>query len=93
MPAAIAALSQSRHKVLRVVIRVGIGDGHTHALSDEQPRSEPRIAGQHHALRDIHNAGSAARLQDVWIALRTNVREVLEQVTLADKRPESWVTR
>ena len=52
-------------------------------------------------------AGSAARLQDVWIALRTNVREVLEQVTLADlvedrlppeiaelaKRPESWVTR
>jgi Rrf2 family protein len=52
--------------------------------------------------------GSAARLQDVvWIALRTNVREVLEHVTLADlvddrlpqsiatlaKLPESWVTR
>jgi Rrf2 family protein len=30
--------------------------------------------------------GSAARLQEVWIALRTNVREVLEQVTLADPR-------
>jgi DNA-binding IscR family transcriptional regulator len=47
------------------------------------------------------------RLQDVWIALRTNVREVLEQVTLADlvedrlpeeiaalaSRPDSWITR
>ena len=51
--------------------------------------------------------GSAARLRDVWIALRTNVREVLEQVTLADlvedrlpepiatlaSRPDSWLTR
>ncbi len=51
--------------------------------------------------------GSASKLQDVWIALRTNVREVLEQVTLADlvedrlpepiaalaSRPDSWVTR
>jgi Rrf2 family protein len=51
--------------------------------------------------------GSAAKLQDVWIALRTNVREVLEHVTLADlvddrlpqpiatlaKLPESWITR
>jgi Rrf2 family protein len=51
--------------------------------------------------------GSAAKLQDVWIALRTNVREVLESVTLADlvddrlpqpiatlaQLPESWVTR
>ena len=51
--------------------------------------------------------GSAAKLQDVWIALRTNVREVLEQVTLADlveerlpdpiatlaSRQDSWLTR
>jgi Rrf2 family protein len=28
--------------------------------------------------------GSAARLRDVWVALRANVRGVLEQVTLAD---------
>ena len=28
--------------------------------------------------------GSAERLRDVWIALRANVRVVLEQVTLAD---------
>ena len=56
---------------------------------------------------DTAYSGSAARLQDVWIALRTNVREVLEEVTLADlvedrlpqsiaalaSRPDSWVTR
>ena len=28
--------------------------------------------------------GSAESLQDVWIALRANIRAVLEQVTLAD---------
>jgi Rrf2 family protein len=28
--------------------------------------------------------GSAARLRDVWVALRSSVRAVLEQVTLAD---------
>ena len=51
--------------------------------------------------------GAAARLQDVWIALRSNIRGVLETVTLADvvdgrlprpiealaKNPESWLTR
>jgi Rrf2 family protein len=52
-------------------------------------------------------AGSAALLQDVWIALRTNMRAVLEHVTLADlvgerlprriaklaEQPDSWITR
>ena len=28
--------------------------------------------------------GSAAKLRDVWVALRASVRSVLEQVTLAD---------
>jgi Rrf2 family protein len=56
---------------------------------------------------DTTYAGAATRLQEVWIALRTNVREVLEQVTLADlvedrlpqpiatlaSRPDSWATR
>jgi len=56
---------------------------------------------------DTEYDGSAARLQDVWIALRTNVREVLEHVTLADlvedrlpdpiatlaSRQDSWLTR
>jgi Rrf2 family protein len=31
----------------------------------------------------LHYAGSAAPLQDVWIALRANIREVLEHVTVA----------
>jgi Rrf2 family protein len=51
--------------------------------------------------------GAAQPLQEVWIALRTNMRTVLEGVTLADlaagrlprrianlaREPESWVTR
>ena len=52
-------------------------------------------------------AGAAERLQDVWIALRTNLRAVLEGVTIAQviegdlpaeieelaRVPDSWVTR
>jgi Rrf2 family protein len=55
----------------------------------------------------LHYDGAAVPLQEVWIALRTNVRAVLEGVTLADlatahlprriatlaHNPESWVTR
>src|SRR4051794_21881267 len=33
---------------------------------------------------DVEYAGSAARLRDVWIALRVNLRSVLESVTLDD---------
>jgi Rrf2 family protein len=33
---------------------------------------------------DVEYAGSAARLRDVWIALRVNLRSVLEAVTLDD---------
>jgi Rrf2 family protein len=33
---------------------------------------------------DLEYGGSAARLRDVWVALRASVRSVLEQVTLAD---------
>ena len=33
---------------------------------------------------DVEYAGSAARLRDVWIALRANLRSVLETVTLDD---------
>ena len=32
----------------------------------------------------VEYAGSAARLQDVWIAVRANLRGVLEHVTVAD---------
>jgi Rrf2 family protein len=59
------------------------------------------------APEDIRYQGAAEPLQHVWIALRTNMREVLEKVTLADiagsrlprkvetlaSNPESWVTR
>lgn len=33
---------------------------------------------------DLHYAGSAEALRDVWVALRASIRAVLEQVTLAD---------
>ena len=52
----------------------------------------------------VEYAGPAAKLQDVWIALRANMRAVLEELTLADvasgelppeiaeitARPEAW---
>jgi Rrf2 family protein len=55
----------------------------------------------------LEYAGSAARLRDVWVALRASVRSVLEQVTLADvargelpdhvveltRGPDAWVRR
>ena len=53
---------------------------------------------------DLDYHGDSARLQDVWVALRANIRRVLESVTLADiaegklpaavqeliDRPEVW---
>jgi Rrf2 family protein len=56
---------------------------------------------------EIEYSGSAEQLQQVWIALRANLRKVLEQVTVADvasgklpkevialtKAEEAWHTR
>jgi len=56
---------------------------------------------------EIEYGGSAAQLQQVWIALRANLRKVLERVTVADvsegrlpkeivaltKEEEAWQTR
>ena len=56
---------------------------------------------------DLDYEGAAERLQTVWIALRSNLRAVLETVTLADivgnklpkdverltKAPEAWLRR
>jgi Rrf2 family protein len=39
-------------------------------------RSEP--------AEELDYTGSAAPLQDVWLALRVNIRAVLEEVSLAD---------
>ncbi len=55
----------------------------------------------------VEYVGAAATLQQVWIALRANMRAVVEQVTLADlaagqlapeilslaRDPEAWATR
>jgi Rrf2 family protein len=40
------------------------------------------VSGQH--PEELEFIGSAAPLQDVWIAVRANLREILENVTLAD---------
>jgi len=37
-----------------------------------------------HPPEDLEYEGSSAKLREVWVALRANVRNVLEQVTLAD---------
>ena len=37
-----------------------------------------------HPPEDLEYDGSAAKLRDVWVALRASVRSVLEHVTLAD---------
>jgi Rrf2 family protein len=56
---------------------------------------------------EIEYVGSAEALQNVWIALRANLRKVLEQVTVADvaagklpkevlaltRQEEAWQTR
>ncbi|MGN6373529.1 MAG: RrF2 family transcriptional regulator [Solirubrobacteraceae bacterium] len=56
---------------------------------------------------EVHYAGSAEALQQVWVALRANLRKVLEHVTVADvasgklpkqvltltREEEAWTTR
>jgi len=55
---------------------------------------------------DLEYTGSAEHLKDVWVALRANMRDVLENATLADivandlpreirqmtDQPESWIS-
>lgn len=67
----------------------------------------PLAAVRGTAPEALHYRDAAEPLQQVWIALRTNMRAVLEGVTLADlakarlprriatlaDRPESWITR
>ena len=59
------------------------------------------------APEDLHYEGAAERLRDVWVAVRANLRGVLESITLADvaskqlpwrleallSDPEVWVKR
>jgi Rrf2 family protein len=67
----------------------------------------PLAAVRGEAPESLHYRGGAEPVQLVWIALRTNMRQVLEGVTFADlagghlprrlaglaRDPESWVTR
>jgi Rrf2 family protein len=39
------------------------------------------------AADDLEYAGTAEPLRDVWVSLRASVRDVLENVSLADLRP------
>jgi Rrf2 family protein len=59
------------------------------------------------APEELHYAGSAERLRDVWVAVRAALRSVLENVTLAElaagdlpwridailNNPEAWIKR
>ena len=44
----------------------------------------PLAAVQGSRPEGLHYQGAAARLPEVWVALRANLRAVLERVTLAD---------
>jgi Rrf2 family protein len=60
-----------------------------------------------HAPEELHYAGAAERVRDVWVAVRAALRSVLENVTLADLArgelpwridailgdPEAWIKR
>ena len=59
------------------------------------------------APEDLHYPGPAERLRDVWVAVRANLRGVLESITLAEiargdlpwridailQDPEAWIKR
>jgi Rrf2 family protein len=46
---------------------------------------EGPLANIHEAApEELHYAGAAERLRDVWVAVRANLRAVLESITLAD---------
>jgi Rrf2 family protein len=98
-----------------VVSQRGREGGHRLARAAEEITLADVLRAVEGPLADVRGAppeearydGPAERLQDVWIALRANVRAVLEEVTLADlvedrlpaavaalaSRPESWITR
>jgi len=69
--------------------------------------SPPSLTGAIRKVHDFLTVGAAAPLQEVWIAVRKNLRDVVERVTLADiaagrlpseiaelaRDPEAWITR
>jgi Rrf2 family protein len=77
-------------------------------LADVIRAVEGPLANIHeNAPEELHYAGPAERLRDVWVAVRQGLRAVLENVTLADvaggelpwridailNDPEAWIKR
>ena len=77
-------------------------------LADVIRAVEGPLANIHeNAPEELHYAGPAERLRDVWVAVRAGLRAVLENVTLADvaggelpwridailNDPEAWIKR
>ena len=77
-------------------------------LADVIRAVEGPLANIHEsAPEELHYPGAAERLRDVWVAVRHNLRGVLESITLADvasgrlpwridamlNDPEAWVKR
>jgi Rrf2 family protein len=78
------------------------------AVADVIRAVEGPLANIHeHAPEELHYAGAAEKLRDVWVAVRAGLRAVLENVTLADlisgrlpwrieailNDPEAWLKR
>jgi DNA-binding IscR family transcriptional regulator len=77
--------------------------------SQDAPRAVegPLVGVRGQRPEEIEYVGSAESLQQVWVALRSNLRKVLEHVTVADvaagklpkdivaltKQEEAWETR
>jgi Rrf2 family protein len=92
--------AEGGHRLARPAAEISVADviravdGPLAAVRGERPES-------------VAYDGAAAPLQRVWIAVRTNLRDVVEHVTLADlaagalpervealaQEPDSWVTR
>jgi Rrf2 family protein len=92
--------AEGGHKLAKPAAEITVADviravdGPLAAVRGERPES-------------VNYTGPAEPLQRVWIAVRTNLREVVEHVTLADlandklpekiaalsNDPESWITR
>ena len=93
----------------------GARGGYWLAASSEEITVADVIRAVEGPLANIHDLspeetsypGPAARLRDVWIAVRANLRAVLEEVTLAElvrgelpetvarliDQPEAWIVR
>jgi len=107
-------LSDLRHAGLVTSVR-GAEGGHRLSRSPERITvadviravDGPLAAVRGERPESVAYSGPAEPLQRVWIAVRTNLRDVVEHVTLADlangtlperinalsNEPESWVTR